>query len=117
MIKEYEKVIIKSSGIHGVVVDIYTVNGETIFAVESDERGVPGGFGGENDYKLFDCTENELTVVSERRYGKTPSGGDYSEMFYLDKDHNLVEPEAATECMIHECKADGTIINVVYGMK
>lgn len=62
MIREYEKVIIKSSGIAGEVVDIFEVDGKRMFTVESDERGVPGGIGFEGDYKLFHCREEELQV-------------------------------------------------------
>ena len=50
-----------------------------------------------------------------RIYGKTPSGGDYSEAFYLDKDHNLVAQEDATEIIINECLEDGTVISTTYG--
>ena len=62
MIREYEKVIIKSSGIAGEVVDIFEVDGKRMFTVESDERGVPGGIGFEGDYKLFHCREEERQV-------------------------------------------------------
>ena len=46
--------------------------------------------------------------------GPTPSGGDYSEAFYLDAAHNIVEPDAATEVIIKECLKDGTVINTTY---
>ena len=54
-------------------------------------------------------------AIYERHDGKTPSGGDYSEIFYLDDAHNLVEPEIATQCIIRECKSDGTLIMETYG--
>lgn len=63
MIKEYAKVVIKETGITGIVVDIYTIKGKTFYTVESDERGVEGGFGMDGEYKLFDCDENELEVI------------------------------------------------------
>lgn len=63
MIREYEKVKIKSSGINGVVIDIFSVNGVTHYTVESDERGTQGGYGDNESYKLYDCTEAELEVV------------------------------------------------------
>lgn len=44
----------------------------------------------------------------------TPSGGDYSEAFYLDEDRNIVEPENATEIVINEYLKDGTLINTTY---
>ena len=49
-------------------------------------------------------------VTHERREGKTPCGGDYSEIFYMDDQGNAVDASAATWCMIHECRADGTLI-------
>lgn len=45
---------------------------------------------------------------------KTPSGGDYSEAFYLDDNHNIVEPDKATLILINECMKDGTVINTTY---
>ncbi len=62
-INEFDKVKIKSTGITGVVVDIHTVNGETVFIVESDEKGVPGGFGTDDSWKLFDCQETDLEKI------------------------------------------------------
>lgn len=53
-------------------------------------------------------------VGHERINGETPSGGDYSEIFYLNEQHDLVPPEKATECRIHECKNDGTILFITY---
>ncbi|MBR2260038.1 MAG: hypothetical protein IJ899_22430 [Blautia sp.] len=45
-----------------------------------------------------------------RQYHKTPAGGDYSEIFYLDDANNIVEPEEATHGAIRECKMDGTLV-------
>lgn len=59
-IREFDKVKIKSSGIVGTVVDIHTTNGEKVFVVESDQKGVPGGYGSWDSWKLFDCEEDEL---------------------------------------------------------
>ena len=63
MIEEYDHVKIKSSSITGVVVDISTVKGQTIFVVESDEKGVPGGYGSDDSWKLFDCLESEIEKI------------------------------------------------------
>ncbi len=60
MIKEYDKVRIKGNGIAGQVIDIYTVGGVTYYTVESEEKGVPGGRGDDDSWKLFNCTEEEL---------------------------------------------------------
>lgn len=60
MIKEFDKVRIKETGITGEVVDIYTVGGEIHYTVESDEKGVPGGRGDADGWKLFDCVREEL---------------------------------------------------------
>jgi len=54
-------------------------------------------------------------MTYEKVIGKTPSGGDYSEIYYLDDDGNPAENDVATKCMIRECKADGTLLNEIYG--
>lgn len=55
-------------------------------------------------------------MTYEKVIGKTPSGGDYSEIYYLDDDDgNPAENDVATKCMIRECKADGTLLNEIYG--
>lgn len=63
MINEFDHVKIKSTGIAGVVVDISIIAGKTIFVVESDEKGVPGGYGDDTSWKLFDCPENDLEKI------------------------------------------------------
>lgn len=47
--------------------------------------------------------------------GKTPNGGDYSEIYYFDADGNPVDADVAVRCMIRECAADGTLINEIWG--
>lgn len=42
--------------------------------------------------------------------GKTPSGGDYAEFYFLDEEHNEVDEGKETTIVICECKADGTLI-------
>ena len=42
--------------------------------------------------------------------GKTPMGGDYSEIWYLDEQGEVVEEERATKCIVRECLEDGTVI-------
>lgn len=64
MFEEYEKVRIKKTGIIGEIIDIYyPLSGERTYCVESEEKGVPGGYGGEDSWKLFDCTEEELEKI------------------------------------------------------
>lgn len=63
MIREYDKVKIKATGIVGEVIDIYTVKGVTYYTVESDEEGVPGGDGPDDSWKLFHCEESELELM------------------------------------------------------
>ena len=64
MIKEYDKVRIKATGIRGEVIDIYhPANGKTMYTVESDEKGVPGGYGDDDSWKFFNCTADELEKV------------------------------------------------------
>ena len=64
MIKEYDKVKINATGIMGEVVDIsHPANGKKIYIVESDAKGVPGGYGSDDSWKLFDCTEDDLEKI------------------------------------------------------
>lgn len=58
MIQEFDHVRMKSSGVTGIVVDISKTTGHII--VESDEKGVPGGWGDNDSWKLFDCVESDL---------------------------------------------------------
>lgn len=46
---------------------------------------------------------------------KTPNGGDYSEIFYFDKDGNSVDQENAAKCLIRECSKDGKLIKETWG--
>lgn len=45
-----------------------------------------------------------------RIYEKTPNGGDYSEMIFLDDNNNIVPEEKATRGVIRECRKDGTLV-------
>lgn len=63
MLSEFDKVKIKASGVTGVIVDIYKAGGNTYYTVESDEKGVPDGFGEKDSYKLFECTESEVEKI------------------------------------------------------
>lgn len=63
MISEYDKVRIKETGIIGRVIDIHVTDGVKVYIVESEKKGVPGGYGGEDSWKLFDCTEEELEKI------------------------------------------------------
>lgn len=51
-----------------------------------------------------------------RTDGPTPSGGDYSEIYYFDDDGNEVDETVATNCTIRECLRDGTLLNEIFGM-
>lgn len=62
MFKLNDKVKIKSSNIEGIVVDVSNINSNVNYVVESDKKGVSTGYGG--DWKLFDCTEDELEIVN-----------------------------------------------------
>ncbi|MGN0650831.1 MAG: hypothetical protein ACI4KM_10370 [Oscillospiraceae bacterium] len=42
--------------------------------------------------------------------GKTPGGGDYSEIHFLDDKNNEVSEKTATHCVIRECLKDGTVV-------
>lgn len=47
--------------------------------------------------------------------GKTPNGGAYSEIYYLDKDGNVVDESKAVRCVIRECAKDGKLIHETWG--
>ena len=55
-------------------------------------------------------------VSYEKIEEKTPSDGDYSEIYYMDKDGNPTDKEDAITCIIRECKSDGTLLNEIHGM-
>ena len=50
-----------------------------------------------------------------RIYERTPHGGDYSEMIFLDDKNNIVPEKEATKCVIRECKKDGTLVYETFG--
>ena len=54
-------------------------------------------------------------MTHERIDEKTPSGGDYSEIYYFDDAGNPTDSEKATNCIIRECLEDGTLINEIHG--
>ena len=51
----------------------------------------------------------------ERINGKTPSGGDYSELVYLDENFKNVDEKDAKFCVIYEYLNDGTVVGTTYG--
>ena len=52
----------------------------------------------------------------ERVDEKTPSGGDYSELVYLNDDMEPVDESVATKCVIRECMSDGALVNETFGV-
>lgn len=46
----------------------------------------------------------------------TPSGGDYSEIYYMDDNGKIVDDSVATKCIIRECKSDGTLVKESIGI-
>ena len=48
--------------------------------------------------------------MNNRIYGSTPTGGDYSEIYFLDEKYNIVEKNLATHGVIRECRMDGTLL-------
>lgn len=66
MIREYDRVKIKTSGIVGEVIDIYqTGNGKTMYTVESEKKGAVGGRVNSPEWELFRCEEKELERLHE----------------------------------------------------
>ena len=51
----------------------------------------------------------------ERHDGPTPSGGAYSEIYYLNDKNEVVDSSIATRCVIRECREDGTLIQETWG--
>lgn len=51
----------------------------------------------------------------ERKDGLTPNGGEYSEIVYLDADHNEVDASVASEFILRELKDDGTLVGEIIG--
>ena len=55
-------------------------------------------------------------VTHIRMNEKTPNGGDYSEIFFMNDAGEVVDESAATKCAIRECKSDGTLVNEIFGV-
>lgn len=54
----------------------------------------------------------------ERIDGPTPAGGDYSELYKLDRSGNLAKRESdVVEYRILEKTVDGTLLKTTYAMK
>ena len=54
-------------------------------------------------------------MTHEKKYGPTPSGGAWSEIYYMNDKGDPADADAATRCIIRECREDGTLINEIYG--
>lgn len=53
--------------------------------------------------------------TKERIDEKTPNGGDYSEIYYLDENKKSCNKESATRVYIRECTAEGALVQETYG--
>lgn len=47
--------------------------------------------------------------------GKTPNGGDYSEIYFFDENGKPVDESKASRCVIRECKKNGELVNETWG--
>ncbi|RGU89886.1 hypothetical protein DWW31_18165 [Clostridium sp. AF15-17LB] len=56
-------------------------------------------------------------LTKERIDGNTPSGGEYSEIYYFDDDMKAVDKSMATKIKIRECLSDGTLVNETAGRR
>ena len=78
MIKLYDVVRIKDSGITGIVTNISSAKGRTVYTVENNKRGRTGIPGARNDdsdsFAVFDCMKGELDQVSGGEGYFFPSG-------------------------------------------
>ena len=52
----------------------------------------------------------EMIGMNNRIYGSISAGEDYSEIYFLDEECNIVEKNLATYGVIQECKMDGTLL-------
>lgn len=48
---------------------------------------------------------------------KTPNGGNYSEIYYMDDNNNIVDESVATKAVIRECTEDGELISETWMSK
>lgn len=48
--------------------------------------------------------------------GKTPNGGAYSEIYFFDKNGNVVDEAKAVKCVIRECAENGDLIAETWGV-
>lgn len=55
-------------------------------------------------------------MKQKRVDGPTPSGGDYSEIFYFNENGEPVDEEVADKCVIRECLSNGELINEIHGI-
>lgn len=55
-------------------------------------------------------------ATTQRIDEKTTSGGDYSEIVYLNGAGDVVDETLATNCIIRECTADGLLICGTFGL-
>lgn len=53
-------------------------------------------------------------MTSERINEKTPGGGDYSVVYFKDKDGDKTTKENAVHYEIQEYKNDGTLVQITY---
>lgn len=61
--------------------------------------------------------EWEAEIMTYKRVEeKTPSGGDYSEIHYLDKFGNPTDEENAVRCIVRECRSDGKLVSETFGL-
>lgn len=52
----------------------------------------------------------------ERRIGRTPCGGRYTETYYYNGCNIACEKSDATHCVIYEKKRNGKVINIIHCM-
>lgn len=60
-----DKVKIKNKNIKGEIIDIYEVNGQTYYSVETIDKKVneKGGYG--VIFPIFDCSADEIEVINK----------------------------------------------------
>jgi hypothetical protein len=55
-------------------------------------------------------------MTYKRVDGKTPAGGDYAEIHYIDRFGNPTEEGNAVKCIVREHKDDGRLLNETFSI-
>lgn len=107
-IKQYDRVLL-TDGNEASIVEIFEE--DKLFLADIDKDGDTY-----TEEVSVDKIKEIIHVTTHKRiYGKTPRGGDYSEIFYFDENRNPTDEKSATSFVIRECLANGEMIGETWG--